>query len=438
MARRPARLPVAFLLGLIVTLLIAAAPALAAEWGKPFQFQPPGTLDALGPQLAFAPGGTSAAAFGTLQVDVPGSGQAQYATRTSGGRVSSVRNVPGARQVLALTYDGPKLELLAGTSGRGQDCCSAVQAIRVGSNGTPQRPHQLVGGLTGFTQGQLVSLAGGRLLAAVATERGVWVSQSSGSGQFGSQHRISGNGQVPESMDAAWLGGAGSVVAWTAGSGNVTGATTPRQIFVADGSSAGAPTGAHVAVTVPAGHRIDQLAVARRGSGATLAWIESWYDARGGYHSRVEVVDIGANSPSHPSPRALSPDGRIASGLSLTADSAGDQGIVWESCTSAGSCTVQGAGRPAGGGFSQTKTLGAIDPTQQPSLAISPTGQLIVGWAQGGHPMASVGFGKPKVLSATTYAYAVTVAYGPKRVALEAWDQGTLNPSLVAAAYAAG
>jgi hypothetical protein len=434
MARRPARLPVAFLLVLGVTLLALAAPALGAGWGKPFQFQKPGTLDALAPQLAFASGGASAAAFGTLQVDVPGSAQAQYAIRTAAGRVGAVRDVPGARRVLALAYDGPQLELLAGTSGSGQDCCSAVEAIRVGSGGAPQRPRRLVGGLTGFTQGDLLTLAGGRMLAAIATERGVWVSQSAKADQFGGQRRISPSGQVPVSMDAAWLGGGSSVVAWTAGSGNVTGATVPRQIFVAQGSSSGAPKGAHVAITVPSGHRIDQLSVARGANGATLAWIESWYDGRGAYHSRVEVADVGA----HPSARALSPDGRIASGLTLVADPAGDQGATWESCTTAGSCTVQGAGRPAGGSFSGAHTLGSIDPTQQPSLAISPGGQLIAGWEQGGHPIASVGFGKPQVLSSTTYAYAVTVAYGPKHVALATWDQGTLNPSLVATAYAAG
>jgi len=441
-ARRPARLPVAFLLALGLTLLAATAPALAAGWGRPFQFQTPGTLDALAPQLAFAPGGASAAAFGTLQVDVPGSAQAQYATRTASGRVSSVRNVPGAARVLALTYDGPQLELLAGTSGQGQDCCSAAEAIRVGSAGAPQRPRRLVGGLTGFTEGDLLTLAGGRMLAAVATERGVWVSQSAKANRFGPQHRISSDGQVPVSMDAVWLGNAASVVAWTAGSGNVTGATIARQIFVAEGSSSGPPQRARVAITVPSGHRIDQLSVARRAGGATLAWIESWYDSRGGYHSRVEAMDIGSHpplhAPSHPAVRALSADGRIASGLTLVADAAGDQGATWESCTTAGSCTVQGAGRPAGGSFSGARTLGSIDPTQQPSLAISPSGQLIVGWAQGGHPIASVGFGKPQVLSPTTYAYAVTVAYGPQRVALATWDQGTLHPSVVAAAYAAG
>jgi hypothetical protein len=433
-ARRPARLPVAFLLALGVTLLVAVAPALAAGWGKPFQFQKPGTLDAIAPQLAFASGGASAAAFGTLQVDVPGSAQAQYATRTAGGRVSSVRNVPGARRVLALTYDGPQLELLAGTSGKGQDCCSAAEAIRVGPAGAPQRPQKIVGGLTGFTQGSLLTLASGRMLAAVATERGVWVSQSAKANQFGSQRRISSNGQIPVSMDAAWLGKDSSVVVWTAGSGNVAGAITPRQIVVAEGSSAGAPKGAHVAITVPSGHRVDQLSVARSANGATLAWIESWYDKRGAYHSQVEVADVNA----HPSARALSPTGRIASGLTLVADAAGDQGATWESCTTSGSCTVQGAGRAAGGSFSGARTLGSIDPTQQPSLAISPAGQLIVGWEQGGHPMASVGFGKPQALSSTIYAYAVTVAYGPKHTALATWDQGTLNPSVVAAAYGAG
>jgi len=434
MARRPARLSVAFLLALGVTLLAATLPALAAGWGRPFSFQTPGTLDALAPQLAFAPNGASAAAFGTRQVDVPGSAQAQYATRTAGGRVSPVRNVPGARRVLALTYDGPQLELLAGTSGKGQDCCSAVEAIRVGSGGAPQRPERLVGGLAGFTQGNLVTLAGGSMLAAVATERGVWVSQAAKGDRFGRPRRISGNGQVPVSMDAAWLGAGNSVVAWTAGNGNVTGATIPRQILVAQGSSAGAPKSAKVAITVPSGHRIDQLSVARSANGATLAWIESWYDNRGAYHSRVQLADVS----QHPSVRTLSPDGRIASGLTLVSDTAGDQGATWESCTTAGACTVQGAGRAAGASFSGTHTLGSIDPTQQPSLAISPSGQLIAGWEQGGHPIASVGFGKPRVLSSTTFAYAVTVAYGPKRAALATWDQGTLNPSVVAVAYAAG
>ena len=433
-SRRSARRRVACLLLPFVALLLVAAPAAAAGWGKPFQFQKPGTLDAIAPQLAFAPGGASSAAFGTLDVDTPGSAQAQYAQRTSGGRVGPVREVPGARRVLAMSYDGSGLELLAGTSGARQDCCSAVEAVRVGSGGRPQRPRRLVSNLTGFTQGALLTLAGGRMMAAVATERGVWVSQSTRSDRFAGGRRISPNQQVPVSMDAAWLGGANSAVAWTAGSGNVTGATVPTRIWVAQGTTKHAPGGAKVAITVPSGHWIDQVALARSRSGATLAWIESWYDKGGGYHSQVEVSDVGP----HPSPRPLSPSSRIVSGLSLAADTSGDQGAVWESCTAAGSCTVQGAGRPAGGTFSGVRTLGTTDPTQQPSLAIAPSGQLIAGWTRGGRPVASVGFAKPTVLSRTIYAYAVTVAYGPRHVALAAWDQGTLNPSVVASAYHGG
>ncbi len=430
-ARRPARLIVAPLLIVLAVLLIGAGPALGAGWGKPFALQKPGTLDAIAPQLAFAPGGAAAAGFGTEQVDIPGTAQAQYVTRTAGGHVGPVRNLRGARQILAMSYDGPQLELLAGVSARNQDCCSAVEAVRVGAGGAAQRPRRLVTNLAGFTAGRLLTLAGGRMLAAVATERGIWVSQSARSNRFARDRRVSPNGQVPESMDAAWLGGADSIVAWTAGKGSITGAINPRQIYVATGSGSGGPKRSKIAVTVPAGHRIDQIAVARHGSGATLAWIESWYGRRGAYQSRVEVSDLGASA----SPRALSPAGRIASGLSLVSDASGDQGIVWESCTTNGACTVQGSGRPAGGSFSALRTLGAIDSSQTPSLAISPSGQLLVGWPRGGHPLASVGFRKATVLSRTTYAYAVTVAYGPRRQALEAWDQGTLNPSVAASAY---
>ena len=96
---------------------------------------------------------------------------------------------------------------------------------------------------------------------------------------------------------------------------------------------------------MPAGHRIDELAVVRRASGSTLAWIESWYDAKGTYHSRVEAADLTAK----PKIQALSPDGRLASGLTFDSDAAGDQGLGWESCTLQTSCTVQAAGRPGQG-----------------------------------------------------------------------------------------
>ena len=261
--------------------------------------------------MAFAPGGASTAAFGTLQVDVPGSAQAQYATRTAGGRVGSVRNVPGARRVLALTYDGPQLELLAGTSGTGQDCCSAVEAIRVGSGGAAAAPAPARRRAGRIHPGVLLTLAGGRMLAAIATERGVWVSQSAKADQFGAQHRISPNGQVPVSMDAAWLGRGNSVVAWTAGSGNVTGATIPRQIFVAEGSSSGARRAPTSRSRSHPGIGSTSCRSRAAPAAATLAWVESWYDSRGalpltgrGRRRRLAPVGRGRCRPTGGSPRA--------------------------------------------------------------------------------------------------------------------------------------
>lgn len=424
--------------GLVWLALLAAAlawPGIAAAkpgWGNPFELTRPGTSDYLGLQLAFSPQGTATAAFSISDVDVPGSSRAYLVSRSAGGRVGPARAVAGADQVLAETYDGRSAELLTGTGQRNQDCCSSAQAIEVRPSGAIGSPHTLVGGLAGATQGQLLTLGDGRMMAAVATERGVWVAQSTRTNRFGAPHIVSDNGQEPVSMSAAWLGGQSSIVAWTAGAG-VIGTTTPRSIDYATGSREQAPHHARVAVTVPAGHRIDELAVARRGSGATVAWVESWYDKKGAYHSRVEAADLA----KHATTRALSPDNRVASGLTVDNDAAGDQAAAWQSCTGSDTCTVQAAGRPANGAFGSARTLGAIDAYQSPMLTVSPAGQVVTVWVRGGHPVASVGFGSPSVLSSTTFATDPTVAWGPKRVALAAWTQGTLNPSVVAAAYLA-
>ncbi len=416
---------------LLTTALLSVGVAAAhAAWGKPFELTKPGSLDYLGPQLAFSPQGTAAATFQIADVDQPGSAQAYLVARSAAGRVSAPRTLAGVSQVLSLVYDGRRLELLAGTGAKGQDCCSAAEAIAVGPSGAPGRPRTLVGGLAGAAQGQLLALGDGQMMAAVATERGVWVTQSARADRFGRSHLVSDKGQEPVAMSAAWLGGQSSIVAWTAGTG-VIGATTPRTIDYAVGLRTQAPHGARTAVTVPSGHRIDELAVTRHGSGATLAWIESWYDRRGTYHSRVQATDVAKNA----TPRALSPDGHLASGLTVDSDPAGDQGVAWESCAASEACTVQAAGRPAQGSFGTARTLGTIDPEQSPALTLSPKGRVVVGWVRDGHPVASVGFGSPSVLSTTTFATDETVAFGPRNQALAAWTQGTLNPSVVAAAY---
>ena len=418
-------------------MLLTALPAPAAQatWSRPFLFAEPGTLDAAPPQLAFSSTGASAAAFGLSDVDTPGSQHAWLTTRSAGGRVAGPSRIGGAAQILALSYTGATLQLLVGSSPATLDCCSTAQAVAVHTgSGAPRpgRPRVLVGGLAGQTTGRLLTLGGGRMLAVVATERGVWVSQSARGDRFGPGHLISSRGQEPEAMDAASLGGESSTVAWTAGTGLLA-ASDPRTIYVSTGSRSGPPRRAHVALTVAPGHRVDELSVARRGSGRTLVWIESWYDRAGAYHSQVRTADI----TGRPRARSLSGSTRLVSGLTAAADSAGDQGVAWQSCTADAACTVQAVGRPARGRFGSVRTLGGVDATEPPSLAISPTGQIVIGWVRGGHPVASVGFGAPSVLSPTRYATAIDVAYGPRRVALAAWVGNTLHPQIAGAAYSA-
>jgi hypothetical protein len=414
-------------------------PAVAqANWGRPFQFAAPGTLDVLAPQVAFSAAGAAAAAFGIQDVDAPGSSRGYLTLRAAGGLVGDARTIEGASQILSLSYDGRALELLTGTAPADQTCCSSAQAIQIGADGAAARPRTLVGGLAGPTLGQLLTLADGQMLAAVATGRGVWVVQSTKGNRFGAQHLLTSGGKMPAALAAAWLGGERTTVAWTAASGTA-GAADPRTISYAEGSRTSAPHGVRTAITVAAGHRIDELGVAPRAGGATVAWVESWYDRAGTYHSAVKAADIGAHAVS----QELSPANRLASGLMLAGDVPGDQALSWESCTVADVCAAQvavrGAGSAGSAGFGSVRTLGAVDADQPPALAVGSRGQVLAGWIRGGQPFAAAqataarGWGAAARLSSTVYASDLTVGVGPQGQALAAWTQGTLNPSVVGA-----
>lgn len=414
---------------LAVGTAAVVAPAADARWGRPFDLAAPQTLDVVPPQLALSPGGAAAAAFGLQDVDVPGSAEGYLTLRARDGAVSGPQAVAPARQILDLAYDGRSLELLTGASPAGQTCCTAAQTIPIGATGTPGVPRTLVGGLAGATLGRLVTLADGQMLAAVATERGVWVSQSSRGARFGGQHLLTGAGQMPETLAATPLGGGASLVAWTAARGGAD----PHSVHGATGTRRRAPHGVRTLATVPRGRRIDEIGLARRGSHATVAWIESWYDARGGFHSVVEAIDLTPRAHA----RALSPANRLASGLQFAGDPAGDQVAAWESCTIDGACSADAAVRRRGGTFGPARSLGAVDAAQAPALSVGPGGQAVVGWIRRGNPTAATqgspghGFGRPAVLSRTSYALDITVAAGRGRQALAAWSQGTLNPSVV-------
>jgi hypothetical protein len=406
-----------------------------ARWSAPFEFAAPGTLDVVPAVLAISGSGAAAAAFGIQDVDTPGVSQAYVTLRPARGGAGTPIAIPGAQQILDAGWDGGSLELLTGTAASNATCCSSAQAVQVSAGGRVARARTLVGGLAGAALGRLLTLKNGQMLAAVATERGVWVAQSAKPDRFAGQHLLTGGGRMPETLAAAWLGGESTIVAWTAASG-VAGAATPRSISYALGSKTRAPHAVKTAVTVPRGHRIDELGVAARGGGATAAWIESWYDKNGGYHSLVRATDIAP----HATVRNLSPANRLASGLSFAGDTGGDQAIAWESCTFQDACETQVDGRGAKSSFGPARTLGGIDASQSPALAVGAHGQVLVGWVRGGKPVAATApapgrrFSGPTTLSSTTFALDLTVGYGSSGRALAAWTQGTLNPSVVGAA----
>ncbi len=366
-------------MALLALLPSAGLPAVAqAKWSAPFQFAQPGTLDIVAPVLAVSGSGAAAAAFGIQDVDTPGVSQGYVTLRGAHAGVGGDRvpiAVAGAQQILDATYDGGSLELLTGAARSDETCCSSAQAVQVSAGGGAARARTLVSGLAGATQGRLLTLKDGAMLAAVATERGVWVIQSSKADRFGAQHLLTHGGQMPETLQAAWLGGQGTIVAWTSSRG-VAGQAAPRSISYALGAKAHAPREVKTAVTVAAGHRIDELGVAARNGGATAAWIESWYDKSGAFHSRVRAIDIAP----HAMVRDLSPVNRLASGLSFAGDVAGDQEVAWESCTAQAACQTGPTGAAPRARSAPSARWARSTPPRRPRLRSAPTGRS---WSAG-------------------------------------------------------
>lgn len=376
-----------------------------------------------------------AVAYGVFNIDAPASSQAFVTVRNPNGVVGAPQPIPGAQQVLGLTYDGPSLELLIGSSPSGLACCSSAQAVNLAPTGAFGPARTLVGGLAGATLGRVLTLGDGRMLAAVATARGIWANESTRADRFATTHRLVGRSALPQSLAAASVGRVGSTVAWTAARFSGQDA---RSIFIAAGSRRSAPRRSHTALTIPAGHAIDQLGLAGGPSSATAAWIESWQDRLG---RRRSVANAAALS-GRPRVQTLSPAGQAASGLSLASNGRGALAAVWESCGSGGGCSVWAAARGARGPFARAASLGAIDATQTPAVAVARDGEVLVGWVQGGHPIAAERpaqgrrFGAPQRLSGTHFAADLALASGSAHEALAVWTQGTLNPSVVGAVFA--
>lgn len=439
---------------------VAAGPA-RAGWSQATQLAGPFAFDILPAQISFAANGEAAIAYTTQDADEPAVSSSFVIERPRDGRPGPSRAVPGALQILAVGFPG-SLTMLTGSSPAGDSCCTVAQLVRA-QEGPMAAPGTLLAGLTGATVGELVTPDGRRALAAIATDRGVWVTQSSPAGQFPPVRRLTATSDHPLTLAAARLAGDRTIVAWAAQS-------SPRSIFIATGTRLRGPRGRRAAVVVPNGHEVDELAAAGSTSLATVAWIESWLDSHGVYHSQPVAEDLGPSARARPF--AVGSD--VASGLTLAADSRGDQVMSWEQCTSAGTCSVLAASRPAGRRFGAPQQLGAIDPSQSPVATISPAGEAFVGWIWQGEvvvaatpalpassltsvsgsatprssssssgssssrSVAPARFGVARVISGTNLASDLTLAFGPVGEALAVWTQGTVAPALEGAVYRVG
>lgn len=354
--------------------------------------------------------------------DDPSSSSAFVALRSGSGRVAGPYQVPSAQEVLALGWGGRSLYAVTGDSPPANPCCSQVSVARMGSGGRFGRGSTLLGGLAGATSAALVPVRH-HLLAAVATERGVWAAQSGGSGRWGRARRL---GRGASELQATAQGGGSGVIAWSGA----------RTISIAAGGPGGPPRRSHVAITAPRGHTIEELALAPAGHGSTAAWVESWFDRRGNYHSEVVAADFARRIRR----TTFAVRGTIASGITLAGDGRGGQLLVWEACTWSASCSIQAATRSAGRAFGRSSRLGSSDAGEAPAAARS-TGAGVVGWISGGHVMArtmrpgSSRFSAAQTVSSTTFAANLALAFGSTRQALLAWSQGTFAPDLVGAVY---
>ena len=422
----------AVVLAVAVLSAVGASAAAAAGWGRPFRLAEPQTTDITPAQIAFSTGGEAAVSFGTQDEDDPAISHAFVTLWSPREGVSAARRVPGAQQVLDLAFEGTTLKLLTGKAGGGRACCDSVALTGLAGGGFG-RPRTLVSGLTSATLGSLAASPTG-LLAAIATVRGVWASHSGSGGRLSAARRLNAPAQMPWTLAATSLPRGQTTVAWTATTGQ-PGEIGPSRIFVAQGNPPGARPGAHPAVALGEGHQIDQLELAPGRGSMTMAWIESWFDHSGSYHSEAVVSDLG-RSRERPFPIP----GQLASGLTIAGNANGDQVIAWKACDGT-MCAVYAAVRRASGRFTSPTPLGAVDAYQNPAAAISARGLALVGWIKGGHVLAAARssganrFAPTRLVSDTSYASDLALDYGPGRRALAAWTQGSFAPDVVGEVY---
>jgi hypothetical protein len=412
----------------------ASTAAAAPGWGGPFRLAAPVPLDVVPGQTAFSPTGATAVGYSVEDMDNPADSSARVLHRRGGARFGGSHKVAGQQQILDLAYGSKGLELLAGTSEAGRSCCSQVQALGPVHGGSFGQARTLVSALAGATQARLINLPN-RLLAVVGTERGVWVSQSAAGGdRFAAARRLSAANQLPQSVEAIALGTGQSLVAWAARKDQVT-ADGPRSIYISSGSAQQAPVRQHLALTVPANHQVDEIGLAQGANLPTLAWIESWFDRNGNFHSQAKVADLSARLR----PQAVSSSSELASGLAFASDGRGDQALTWKACTTNGDCATRVVLRRASGRFGSVQRPGAIDASDTPVAAVTLGARALIGWVHSGHVLAASSqttrLSRASVVSNTGFAADLSLTATPTGGALAVWTQGTLAQSVMGADF---
>ncbi|HET7051856.1 MAG TPA: hypothetical protein VFI54_26535 [Solirubrobacteraceae bacterium] len=435
-SRRPRLARPAALALLAFALALAVAAPAQAGWQAPFRVAGPYSIDVLPIQMAFSAGGQTALGYDVFNEDRALTSQGYAAISGKNGRPGSPVRVPDTQEVLDLAFDGSDLNLLIGTSPALRPCCSSARLVKI-AGGKLQRPRLIFPRLTGATVGRLISLPGSRLLSSVATAQAVWTELTDDKGHPAPARLLTPKTAAPQTLGATVLRGNRTVLAWTAAAGPPAPSTAgPTGIMVADGTATRAPRGPHLAVKVPTGHQIDELAVGGGSSQGTVAWIESWNDSAGALHSEPVVSDLGRRIHA----RTFELPGLIASGLSFATDPSGAQVLAWKACDLAGSCRVETVAKDAGGRFSDPISLGRIDPAATLAAAVSAKGVGLVGWISGGRVLAAARgrrarrFGPTRVVSRTTSAMDLTLGFGASG-ALAAWSEGTFTETVMGALF---
>jgi hypothetical protein len=448
-----------------VAALLSAGPApvarAAAGWSRPVVLGPPALSVLTAPRLSLASSGAALVGWTAADPDnvtnlVPFvDGVAPGAVR---GRV---RQLAADRQVLASSPDHDAFVVLTG-DGPGRVCCPLVGAVTLTGAAAPVSAQTLVGGLSSAAQAQLLRTADGGLLAVIATASAVYADAAPAGGRFAGKVRLSRPGAQVAAMAATILGGGRSAVAWT--EANQGAGTAPaRSIYVVYGQPGLSPHGRRVtALTVPAGRRIDELALASAPSGApTAAWIESWTDLLGRFHSLAMEADLSRT----PRPVQLSGSAVLASGIAIASDGAGHELVAFKECDAVGNaCAVRATARGGGGSFGAAARLGSIDPSAAPALAVAPepaglasvsggsrrqasaapAGAAIVAWTHSGAVLSASGssaggrFGSPVRLSRAGASGDPAVAVNASGGAFAAWSQGEGPVRIVATRRQAG